>query len=50
MPRELINMLAIPLSGIMLLVAAYAFGPFELRTSPSFHNATIATQQTGAAE
>ena len=50
MTRELINMLAIPLSGIMLLVAAYAFGPFELRTSPSFHAGTIATQQTDAAD
>ena len=50
MTRELINMLAIPLSGIMLLVAAYAFGPFELRTSPSFHTGTTATLQTGAAD
>ncbi|HEY4203907.1 MAG TPA: hypothetical protein VGM35_02725 [Xanthobacteraceae bacterium] len=50
MPCELIDMLAIPLSGIMLLIAAYASGTFELRTSPAFHAATTAAQQVDAAD
>lgn len=45
MSRELIDMLAIPLSGLMLLIAAYASGPFELRTSQPFHAARFAAQQ-----
>ena len=48
MPRELIDMLAIPLCGIMLLIAAYASGTFELRTSPAFHAATTSAQHADA--
>ena len=41
MSREYLRMLAIPLSGVMLLIAAHLSGAFELRSTKSFHVASV---------